>query len=33
MLRQRDNNDSPIPVSAFTAFNKEIFFNEDVPSD
>ena len=33
MLKQRDKGDSPIPISAFTTFNKYIFFNEEIQPD
>jgi hypothetical protein len=33
MLKQRDQGDSPIPIGAFTTFNKEIFFDEEIKPD
>ena len=33
MLKQRDQGDSPIPIGAFTAFNKEIFYDEEITPD
>ena len=33
MLKQRDKGASPIPISAFTTFNKDIFFNEEIQPD
>jgi hypothetical protein len=33
MLQQRKSSDSPIPISALTTFNKDIFFDENVTPD
>ena len=33
MLKQKDSNPIEVPISQFTAFNKEIFFDEDIIPD